>query len=146
MHWIISRMTRACVCVTGQKTKKNGLIVVSSSKLSLYIQPFFPPTHLKKLLQRQRRALKSPPFLKEGVAHNFFQPKYTTLFLHQDLGSFFFFGLETPIFQVIFKKVLKRLPSSAALMTVQFIGSSTLDACQDGATQYYSTLKVSSIR
>ena len=47
---------------------------------------------------------------------------------------FFFFGLETPIFQVIFKKVLKRLRGSAALMTVQFIGSSTLDACQDGAT------------
>ena len=144
MHWIISRMTRACVC-HWLENQKNGLIVVSSSKLSLYIQPFFSPTS-KNLLQRQRRALKSPPFLKVGVAHNFFQPKYTTLFLHQDFGSFFFFGLETPIFQVIFKKVLKRLPSSAALMTVQFIGSSTLDACQDGATQYYSTLKVSSIR
>ena len=43
MHWIISRMTRACVC-HWLENQKNGLIVVSSSKLSLYIQPFFSPT------------------------------------------------------------------------------------------------------
>ena len=145
MHWIISRMTRACVSVSLVRKPKKwsncGLVIKT---FPLHSTLFFP--HLKKFTLEIASRVEITPFLKVGVAHNFFQPKYTTLFLHQDLGSFFFFGLETPIFQVIFKKVLKRLPSSAALMTVQFIGSSTLDACQDGATQYYSTLKVSSIR
>mgnify|MGYP001195436934 FL=1 len=59
--------------------------------------------------------------------------KYLALSIRNALENFKdFFWLETQIFQVIFKKVLKSY--KAALMTVQFIGSSTLDACQDGAT------------